>query len=58
MAAVSRAPLEAGLSIPNMAKKMVMANMAKIWIPDPITAANSLLWNGGLNTRGMTAVTA
>ena len=29
--AVSRAPREAGLSIPSIAKKMVMAIMEKIW---------------------------
>ena len=42
MAAVRRAPRLAGLNIPNMANEMVIANMEKIWMPEPITAANNL----------------
>ena len=55
MAAVRRAPLLAGLNIPNMAKKIVMASIVKICIPDPMTAANNLLLNGGLNTSPWTS---
>ena len=55
MAAVRRAPREAGLSIPSMAKKIVMASIVKIWIPDPMTAAKSLLLYGGLNTSPCTS---
>ena len=55
MAAVSKAPRDAGESIPSMAKKMVMAIMQNICTPEPMMAANSRLLVGGRKTSPCTS---
>lgn len=41
--------------LPSMAKKMVIAIMQNICTPDPMIAAKSLLFVGGLNTSPWTS---
>ena len=55
MAAVRSAPREAGLSIPSIAKNMVMPIMQNICTPDPMMEAKNRLLLGGLNTSPCTS---
>ena len=54
MAAVSKAPLEAGLNIPSIAKNIVIPIIQKICTPEPMMDAKSRLLLGGRNTSPCT----
>ena len=53
--AVRRAPLEAGESMPSMAKNIVMNIMQKSWIPEPTSETKRRLLGGGRKTSPCTS---